>query len=418
MSKINELLETQTYDNEYFKVAPITSDRRTLVEIDNVLKNYELDSGVNVEYNRNAETGEFIVYTADYSINDIIAELTDIFKEEKILAKISFNEAYDVMKGQAGNRMIGTWFYDGMSKTTHFDNMEAFIARIKEEQADGHEVTGFSINKGPKQPISELENKKIGENTMSRAAQFLKSLNKLPERYQLILEDISKSEFKDLIPQDLAIVLTKMSAAAMMSNNVTLFVKNGTGKDAAEGKGGKSTETRTANDWTVTVYGGLVEMNQPVVSVYNSKTRQSWTASTSKENLKKWSGGKSESKVTKKSKNEAFFSKNGEATFETLSNLKKELSSFGLKDGQDFKANLFGSSLELYLAMAADALPEQINDLINRYGFLGGEGSVEFKKEVEVTPEEETNVEPQTEAKKKVLKKKILIKKVKKTVKK
>jgi hypothetical protein len=242
----------------------------------------------------------------------------------------------------------------------------------------------------------------IGKNKMSRAGKFLSNLNKLPERYQLILEDLSKSSYKDLIPQDLAIVLTKMTACAAIGNDVTLYVKSGTGKDAAEGKNGKTTEQRTANDWTVAVYGGNVETSQPVVAVYNTKNKSSFTFSTSKENLKKLG----ESKVEKKkAKNEAFFNKTGEVNFETLANLKKELSGFGLKDGSDFRANLFGTNLELYLSMAADALPEQINDLINRYGFNKGEGSVEFKKELEIEPKKD---EAPMEAKKKVVKKKIL----------
>jgi hypothetical protein len=267
---------------------------------------------------------------------------------------------------------------------------------IQEREAHLNDLEKF------RRMMRKEEHKNIGENKMSRAGKFLSNLTKLPERYQLILEDLSKSSYKDLIPQDLAIVLTKMTACAAIGNDVTLYVKSGTGKDAAEGKNGKTTEQRTANDWTVAVYGGNVETSQPVVAVYNTKNKSSFTFSTSKENLKKLG----ESKVEKKkAKNEAFFNKTGEVNFETLANLKKELSGFGLKDGSDFRANLFGTNLELYLSMAADALPEQINDLINRYGFNKGEGSVEFKKELEIEPKKD---EAPMEAKKKVVKKKIL----------
>ena len=255
-------------------------------------------------------------------------------------------------------------------------------------------------------------NKNTGESKMtSKAGSFLKNLNKLPERYQLMLEDMTKTTNAELIPQDLAIVLTKMTANSLMANNVPIYVRTGTGKEAAEGKSGKikSTEQRTANDWTVACYGGVVEMSQPVVSVYNVKTKESWTASTSKENLKKWgNGGTTESK---KKVSESFFKKEGEVNFETLANLKKELTGFGLKDGLDFNANLFGESLELYLKMPANALPEQISDLIERYGFGGEEGpSVDFEKEIKTSDGEEVenvsvNAEAPSEAKKKVAKK-------------
>lgn len=261
-----------------------------------------------------------------------------------------------------------------------------------------------------------IRNNKRGENTMVNAKSFLERLNKLPERYQDLLEGIEQTTTAALIPQDLAIVLVKMTSNSLQGSQTPVYVSKGNGKKYAVETTHGSTEQRTANDWTVCNYGGEVETSQPIVAVYNNKTGENWVASTSKENLKKFLGGASESKKKddkkKKKMKEAFFKTNSDVNFETLGNLKKELDGFSLKDGKDYMANLYGSALELYIAYSDNSLPEQINDLVSRYGFENAEKpSMEFEKEIEVKKpegEEEVVEEPKVEEKKGAKKQAIL----------
>jgi len=241
---------------------------------------------------------------------------------------------------------------------------------------------------------------------MSNAKSFFEKFNKIPTRYQDLVEGYE--EVKDsnkLITFEIASALRKTAGNYLIGTVVPIYVYRGTA-DFVKKPVNMRDDSRQVGDILVRTYGSKVDGSQDVVGYVNVKTGDSWLASTSKKNLKALVGDKGNSvadgeeipsggiedkpKVTEKKKvsknpfanknkkvvkkgkkNEAIFKNSG--TFEDMNALKEELSTLGLKEGSDFVVKIFGDNIELFVNYAENAIPGQITDILGRYGFTQSE---------------------------------------------